>query len=87
MDGPKHLIVDRDDSVLIVDTENHAIRRYTPEDGRLTLVAGTGKKGSAGLGGPPEAVGLNRPHGVYVDRDNALLISDSDNHRVLRIRR
>lgn len=85
--GPKHLAVDRDDSVLIVDTENHVIRRYTPGDGRITNVAGTGVKGAAGLGGPPEQLQLNRPHGVFLDPNGDLLLSDSDNHRVVRIRR
>ena len=28
MKGPKHLWVDRDDSVLIVDSENDVVRRY-----------------------------------------------------------
>ena len=87
MNGPKHLTVDRDDSVLIVDTENHVIRRYDPRDGRITRVAGTGVKGSGGIGGPPQAVQLDRPHGVYVDSNGDLLLSDSDNHRVLRVRR
>jgi DNA-binding beta-propeller fold protein YncE len=87
MNGPKHLTVDRDDSVLIVDTENHAIRRYDPKDGRMTLVMGTGSVGSSGVGGPPERVQLARPHGVYVDRDGALLVSDSENQRILRLAR
>jgi DNA-binding beta-propeller fold protein YncE len=87
MNGPKHLTVDRDDSVLIVDTENHAIRRYDPRDGRMTLVMGTGSVGAGGVGGPPQQVQLARPHGVYVDRDGALLISDSENHRILRLPR
>ena len=87
LNGPKHLTVDRDDSVLIVDTENHAIRRYEPRDGRITRLIGNGTLGSGGLGGPPEQVQLARPHGVYVDRDGALLVSDSDNHRILRLAR
>jgi hypothetical protein len=85
VNGPKHLTVDRDDSVLIVDTENHAIRRYSPTDGRITRVAGTGQKGGAGLGGPPEQLQLDRPHGVFVDSNGDLLLSDSENHRVVRV--
>jgi hypothetical protein len=87
MNGPKHLTVDRDGSVLIVDTENHSIRRYDPRDGRLTRFIGAGTAGSAGVGGPALAVQLARPHGVYVDRDGSLLVSDSDNHRILRVTR
>jgi len=86
MRGPKHVSVDADDGVLIVDTENHAIRRYSPGDGTMSLVAGTGTAGSAGVGGPPERCELNRPHGVLRQpRTGHLYIADSDNHRVVRI--
>ncbi len=85
LNGPKHLTVDRDDSVLIVDTENHNIRRYAPGDGRITLVAGTGQRGGGGLGGPPEKLELARPHGVYVEKNGDLLLSDSENHRIVKV--
>lgn len=85
MAGPKHLCVDRDDSVLIADAENHLIRRYVPATGKIVRVAGTGKKGAAGVGGAPEACELNRPHGVTVAKDGTLYITDSYNNRILRI--
>jgi sugar lactone lactonase YvrE len=87
LNGPKHLCCDSDDSVLIADTENHVIRRYTPKDLKMALVAGTGKKGSGGVGGPPEQLELVRPHGVAVHPSGALYVSDSENNRVLRIER
>jgi DNA-binding beta-propeller fold protein YncE len=84
--GPKHIAVDADDTVLIADTENHVIRRYRPADGRIVRVAGTGTKGTGGVGGPPERCELNRPHGAFPDpASGAIYISDSDNHRVLKI--
>ena len=85
LNGPKHLCVDRDDSVLIADAENNLIRRYVPASGKILRVAGTGKKGAAGLDGPPEAAELARPHGVTVHRDSTLYITDSYNHRILKI--
>jgi hypothetical protein len=85
MNGPKHLCIDRDDSVIIADAENHLIRRYVPGTGRILRVAGTGKKGTAGLGGPPEQCELARPHGVTVHRDGTLYITDSYNNRILKI--
>jgi DNA-binding beta-propeller fold protein YncE len=84
LNGPKHISIDRDDTVLVSDTENHVIRRYVPRTGRLERVAGTGEKGAAGLGGPPTALQLNRPHGAY-RYGNVIYISDSDNHRVIAI--
>jgi DNA-binding beta-propeller fold protein YncE len=84
--GPKHISVDRDGSVLIADTENHAIRRYLPQDGTIQRVAGTGEPGAAGLGGPALGCQLKRPHGALVHpRTGALFVSDSENNRVIRL--
>jgi DNA-binding beta-propeller fold protein YncE len=88
MNGPKHISVDGEGGVLIADTENHAIRRYTPRDGMIRRVAGTGQPGAAGLGGPPEACQLNRPHGALEQPATGdIYVSDSENHRVIRIER
>jgi hypothetical protein len=83
--GPKHLCIDRGGSVLIADSENHVIRRYDPESGSITRVAGSGKQGSGGLNGPALEVELDRPHGVYVAEDGSVFIADSSNGRVLKI--
>jgi len=85
MNGPKHLSCDKDDSVLIADTETHTIRRYTPKDGKIHRVAGTGKKGAGGVGASPDQLELSRPHGATIDPTGAVVICDSDNNRVLRI--
>jgi sugar lactone lactonase YvrE len=88
LDGPKHLEVDSQDRLLITDTENHVIRRYSPTDGRIERFVGTGTKGAAGVGGPLGLLELNRPHGAQVHpRTGAFYVSDSENHRVLRIDR
>jgi DNA-binding beta-propeller fold protein YncE len=85
LNGPKHLCIDRDGNVLIADTENHLIRKYLPAEGKIVRVAGSGIKGTAGVGGPPERVELNQPHGVYVHPTGVLYITDSTNNRVLKI--
>ena len=88
VNGPKHVFVERTGDVLITDTENHVIRRYSPKTGLVTRVVGTGTKGSAGVGGSIEALELNRPHGAMVHPvTGALYISDSDNHRVVKVAR
>ena len=82
--GPKHLWVDRDDTVLIVDSENDALRRYVPKENKVLLVAGTGKRGAT-LHSVPLKTELRHPHGVNVDAKGRIYISDSMNSRVLRI--
>jgi hypothetical protein len=87
-DGPKHLCIDLDDNVIIADTENHLIRKVSPSDGKVVRLVGTGKKGSAGIGGSPQEAELNQPHGVYIHPATGdLYIADSSNNRVLKVER
>jgi DNA-binding beta-propeller fold protein YncE len=85
--GPKHISIDdNDQSVLISDTENHVIRRYSPVDGTISRVAGSGMLGSGGLDGPADHCELNRPHGAQVrPHSRAIYISDSENHRIIKV--
>lgn len=88
LNGPKHLCIDRDNSVLIADAENNLVRRYVPRTERIERVAGTGEKGAAGIGGEPEKCQLARPHGVSVHPTTGEVhITDSYNNRILRIKR
>jgi streptogramin lyase len=86
-DAPKEMAVDTDGSVFIVDTENHAIRRIDAGTWVVTTIAGTGKAGPGGDGGPATAAGLARPHGAAVGPDGALYIGDSENHRIRKLTR
>lgn len=85
LNGPKHLCMDRDGTVLIADAENHVIRRFDPKNGMITRVAGTGKKGKGAQDGDPLQTALNRPHGVTIGPDGLLYIVDSYNDRILKL--
>jgi DNA-binding beta-propeller fold protein YncE len=88
LNGPKHLCVDNDNSVVIADAENNRIRRYQPANGKIYQVAGTGKMGAAGLNGDPRAAELARPHGVTINPvTGELYITDSYNNRILKIKK
>jgi sugar lactone lactonase YvrE len=77
--------VEKGGSVIIADTENHRIVRFTPADGSAAVVAGTGTKGDEINPDDPLRTALNRPHGVAVDSSGALYVTDSYNHRILKI--
>ena len=83
-DAPKEMAIDRDGSLLIVDTENHAIRRIDHKTGMVTNLAG-GRQGPGGDGGPAELAGLDRPHGAVVGPDGAVYIGDTNNHRIRKV--
>ena len=83
-DAPKEMAIDRDGAFLIVDTENHAIRRIDPRSRIVTNLAG-GRQGPGGDGGPAGAAGLDRPHGAVVGPDGAVYIGDTNNHRIRKV--
>ena len=79
--GPKALRCDHAGNLLVVDTENHAIRRIDAATGYVLTIAG-GRLGVEGDGGPADQAGMDRPHGCDVDANGNIYIADSNNHRV-----
>ena len=55
--------------------------------GRITTVVGDGSAGASPDGTPAPAARLRSPRGVAVDRAGRLFVSDTENHRVLAVRR
>jgi DNA-binding beta-propeller fold protein YncE len=85
--APKEMAVDAAGNIYVVDTENHVIRMIDAQLEQVATIAGTGRPGPAGDGGPATAAGLARPHGITVGTDGALYIGDSENHRVRKLAR
>ncbi|MFN0120338.1 MAG: hypothetical protein ACKV2V_07540 [Blastocatellia bacterium] len=85
LSGPKGISVAPNGNVYLADTESHSIRMIDVRRGTIELVAGTGEKGD-GPEGDPLQCRLARPHGVFVDKDGAVYIGDSETHRVRVIR-
>jgi DNA-binding beta-propeller fold protein YncE len=84
--APKEMAIDRDGNLLIVDTENHAIRQIDIHTRTVVTIAG-GRKGGEGDGGPADAAGLDRPHGAAVAADGSIYIGDTNNHRIRKLTR
>lgn len=82
--GPKGLCADAAGNIYVVDTENHAIRRIDAASGAITTFVG-GRAGPGGDGGAADQAGLFRPHGCLMAPDGALLIADTENHRIRRV--
>src|SRR6516162_1161241 len=83
-DAPKELALDPGGNILIVDTENHAIRCIHAATGIVETIAG-GRKGPGGDNGQATAAGLGRPHGAVVGPYGAIYIGDTENHRIRKL--
>ncbi len=79
--APKAMRCDNHDDLVVVDTENNAVRRIDVKTGIVTTIAG-GHQGGDGDGGDATDAGLERPHGLGIDRQGNLFIADGINHRV-----
>jgi len=86
LSGPKGISLGPDGNVYLADTESHSIRMIEVRSGVLKLIAGTGERGDGPEGNPLQCK-MARPHGVFVDRDGAIYIGDSETHRVRVVRR
>ncbi len=86
LSGPKGISIAPDGNVYLADTESHSIRMIDIRKGTLELIAGTGERGDGPEGNPLNCQ-MARPHGVFVDRDGAIYIGDSETHRVRVVRR
>ena len=71
-------------NIYISTRYDHRVRKVSPA-GTITTIAGTGKFGFSGDGGPAISARLNSPNGVAVDRKGNVYIADGVNHRVRRV--
>lgn len=79
--GPRNVAVDQAGNLFVSEFDGHRVRRIAP-GGAITTVAGTGVAGFSGDGGPGAHAQLSGPAGLAVSTDGALLIADSQNHRI-----
>ncbi len=69
----------------ISDRDNNQIRRLPP-NGTLQKFAGTGSSGNSGDGGPASLASFYKPNGLTIDGFGNLIVADTDNHRVRKIK-
>ena len=82
--GPRTLAVD-DRSIWIALREGNSIWRIDRAAGTIHHIAGTGKKGYTGDGGPAREATFAGPKGIAIDGNGNLMVVDTENHAVRRI--
>lgn len=74
-----------DGALYITEVSNHRVRRLDLKSGQLTTVAGNGRKGYSGDGGPATEASLNEPYEVRFDREGHMFFVEMQNHLVRRV--
>jgi sugar lactone lactonase YvrE len=85
LNGPRSLDTDPDGNVYLVLREGNAVFRLDLRARRLRRLAGTGRTGFSGDGGPALEAAFNGPKGVAYSADGSLYIADTENHAIRRL--
>lgn len=81
---PRGVVVAAGGWIYVADCGNSVIRRVGP-DGVVHTVAGTGREGYGGDGGPANEAALADPHGLFLAADGSLYVGEPRNHRVRKV--
>lgn len=84
LNRPCGLALDTAGNLYITELDNHVVRKVTPA-GTISAVAGTGREGFSGDGGPATTAQLHFPLAVAVDAAGNVYIADRDNKRVRKV--
>jgi streptogramin lyase len=85
LNEPYEVRFDNAGNMYFVEMRNHLVRRVDAQTQTITTLAGTGKAGYSGDGGPARSAMLNQPHSIQFDSRGDLYISDILNHRIRRV--
>ena len=80
---PHGVAADEAGNVYVADTENHTIRRISPEGSVTTIAGKAGQYGHAD--GPGTDARFWRPGALALDRDGTILVADTFNYTIRRI--
>jgi len=74
-----------DGALYVTEVGNHRVLRVDLAGGKIVTVAGNGRKGYAGDGGPATEASLNEPYEVRFDRDGNMIFVEMQNHVIRRV--
>jgi streptogramin lyase len=82
LNQPYELAWDNAGNLYFVEIGNHVVRKVDAKTGTISTVAGTGKAGFSGDGGPATKAQMSAPHSLAFDPQGDILVCDILNHRV-----
>lgn len=85
LNQPYELAWDKAGNLYFVEIGNHVVRKVDARSGVISTVAGTGKAGFSGDGGPAGKAQMSAPHSLVIDSQGDILVCDILNHRVRKV--
>lgn len=82
---PHELRFDAKGDLYIVDMTNHAVRKVDMKTKIITTIAGNGKPGYSGDGGPAKDAQFKQPHSIQFGPEGDLYVCDIGNNVIRRI--
>jgi streptogramin lyase len=83
--NPFGVVIGPDGALYVTEIQNHRVLRVDLNLGRVSTIAGCGRKGYLGDGGPAVEAELNEPYEVRVDRSGNMYFVEMRNHVIRRV--
>src|SRR5215471_16385059 len=78
--NPFGLVIGPDRGLYWADFGSHRVMRFDFTTKAISVIAGTGKPGYSGDGGPASSAQMNAPHEVRFDSKGNIFVAERDNH-------
>jgi streptogramin lyase len=85
LNGPRSIDFDADDNLWLVTRAGNQVFKFDLKAGKIHHIAGNGKKGFTGHGGPAKDATLSGPKGIAVAPDGNVWLADTESHSVRMI--
>jgi len=85
LNGPRSIDFDAQGNLWLATREGNQVFRMDLSSGLISHIAGTGKKGFTGNGGPAKEATLSGPKGLAIDAEGNVWLADTESHSVRRI--
>lgn len=83
--GPRTLDFDANGHLWLATREGNQVFRFNLKNNKIYHIAGTGKAGFAGNGGPARQAELKGPKGIAIDAEGNVWLADTESHTVRMI--
>src|SRR5438552_10934653 len=85
LNEPYEARFDKSGNMFFVEMRNHTVRRVDSRTKFISTVAGSGKEGFSGDGGPATKAELRQPHSIQFDGKGYLYLCDIGNNRIRKV--